>query len=359
MSNALRITEVDENGHLSGRSFELCDVEFAPLGYSELKDAKLAQPITIPLEGSGTMNVVQGIEGAFAAQRGRFRTSLESHFTSRAIGLVRDGWLPSALAVANDTIVLPDRCVVAQFNARLLNGVPQADADKDFIDLFADTAVRINPLLFVLEGDARRNPTAQELRTHLSEAARKIRSALPKSILVAADDAGLKGALGLIEDEASSMVRKEDFLLRISSSLVSPVAKRSIPARWDEVMAAAKDCNLPPLSLVVLAALSTIMTPNGKSPARRLLKFDRSYTRKDAYNALADLRSLQILMYVFALFPNQRVMLCTADRDLALFWVGLHASNFSFSDGRLSVDFKPDELLPNMTDELWQSLVDR
>jgi len=83
--------------------------------------------------------------------------------------------------------------------------------------------------------------------------------------------------------------------------------------------------------------------PNGSSPAKRLLKFDRGYTREDAYNALADLRALEILMSLFAIYPDQRLMLCTADKDLALFWVGLGASNFAMSDGRMFFDVTPAE----------------
>lgn len=88
-----------------------------------------------------------------------------------------------------------------------------------------------------------------------------------------------------------------------------------------------------------------------------MLKFDNQYTRADAYNASADLRSLEILMYIFALFPDQRVMLCTADKSMALFWVGLQASNFAFHKGRMTFDVTPDDLLPGITRKQWEELI--
>lgn len=67
-----------------------------------------------------------------------------------------------------------------------------------------------------------------------------------------------------------------------------------------------------------------------------------------AYNALADLRSLEVLMHLFALFPNERLLLCTGDKDLALFWAGIRASDFNWR-GYLEVKFSPVEaLLPDV-----------
>ena len=351
----LRIKEHDSEDGKPGRILELSDVEFTPLGFSDLKDAKLSKPMTIPLQGHGTIVVKIGDE--LPAQSGHFHTYLESHFTSKAIGLVRGGWLPSALAVTNETIVLPDRCIVAQLKARMQNGIVRDNLEKDFIDLFADSPVRINPMLFVLEGDARTNPTSNQALAQLNEAAAKLRAALPKAILVAADRNGLEGVLGLIEESNRGMTRKEDFLLRLAPSLMSPVGKRRLPSLWDEIVVAAKDYELPTSSLIVLAAMSSMLMPNGSSPAKGILKLHSGYTRADAYNALADLRALEILMCLFAIFPNQKLMLCTADKDLALFWAGLDASNFTIRERVVSANLTKANLFPGITDAQWHSLL--
>lgn len=153
------------------------------------------------------------------------------------------------------------------------------------------------------------------------------------------------------------MARKHDFLMRLNPKLKSPIGRKHAEARWDDVLATADACEVPRTSLVVIAALSTVATPGGKSPAKRLLKFDGQYTEADTYNALADLRSLELLMYIFALFPNEHVMLCTADKNMALFWAGLRASNFAFNLGRMSFDVAPGDLLPGVSEKRWKETI--
>ncbi len=73
--------------------------------------------------------------------------------------------------------------------------------------------------------------------------------------------------------------------------------------------------------------------------------------------SLADLRSLEVLMHIFAIWPDQRVMLCTADKDMALFWTGLRASNFMYQAGRMSFDVDPAALLPGISSQQWAAFV--
>lgn len=79
---------------------------------------------------------------------------------------------------------------------------------------------------------------------------------------------------------------------------------------------------------------------------------DQPYTAEVAYNALADLRALEVLMSLFALFPGQRIMLCTGDKDLALLWSGIRASDFAWADGHVSFKLSPvEDLLPGVSPE--------
>lgn len=352
----LRVVESVQEDSSPGREITFSDVSFDPLGYAELQNAILHGPLLIPLRGQGKV-VSSNIEGLEIGQIGRFKTTLESRFRSKSIGLVRGGWLPSAMALEDNSVVLPDRCVVAELNSRLKNGIPKPEAGNDFIDLFADSTIRINPLLFVLEGDAGQNPRPETVERHLREAVSKLRSALPKAILVAAEANGIKGVLGLIQDTQPGMARNHDFLMQLNPKLKSPIGRKHAETTWDDVLAAADACGVPRTSLVVIAALSTVAMPGGKSPAKRLLKFDGQYTEADTYNALADLRSLELLMYILALFPDEHVMLCTADKDMALFWAGLRASNFAFNLGRMSFDVAPGDLLPGVSEKRWKESI--
>ena len=70
---------------------------------------------------------------------------------------------------------------------------------------------------------------------------------------------------------------------------------------------------------VVLAALSAVAVPNSGSPGKKVLMSGPGYEAGDAYNALADLRSLEILIDLLAVFPEERPAIFTKDRNLALF----------------------------------------
>jgi len=162
-----------------------------------------------------------------------------------------------------------------------------------------------------------------------------------------AGSGGLVGALGLIEELRSGMEKKQQFLMRVAPSLAAPVSKKNMPARRDEVVAMADSCGVPRGSLVVLAALSAVFVANGASPAKTLVNFKPGYHEEDAYNGLADLRSLEMLIHIFGLFPNMPAMLCTADRDLALFWTGIRASDFGRNGAAARCKLAPiEELLP-------------
>lgn len=140
------------------------------------------------------------------------------------------------------------------------------------------------------------------------------------------------------------MARKQKFLMRLAPKLHSNVGARRLPAVWDNVLAVADECGVPRRSMVVLTALSTAAIQNGKSTPRKLLKLtEPNYSTELAYNALADLRSLEVLMHLFALFPSERVLLCTGDKDLAVFRAGIRASNFAWQGGDFHCMFCPVE----------------
>lgn len=140
--------------------------------------------------------------------------------------------------------------------------------------------------------------------------------------------------------------------MRMVPRLQAPTSESKKAQLWDETLAVAQECGVDTRSLVVLAVLSSISVPLDKSPAKRLLKPSLDYSAEDAYNALADLRSLEMLIYLFALFPDQQIMLCTGDKNLALLWAGIRASKFSWSGKGATFTISPVEaFLPGVSPE--------
>ena len=357
----LKYVEVDERtGTPTGRSASFLGAEIQPLQYSDLVDQKLGNKVVVPLNWRSARVVESTIPEIAADTAASGESTLESIYSSKTIGLVKGGWLPAGLALEDDMIVLPDRCTVSELEARFREGIKRNNRNNDFLDLFADQRIRINPLLFALEGNLRVNPTPEVVEKQLKEAQTKIKSALPLAELVPDKKGGAQGVIGIIRDTQAGMACKQDFLVRLAPKLRAPVSVSRRSQLWNEVLATAEECDVPKRSLVVVAALSALVVPNGKSPAKGLLKLAApNYSTPEAYNALADLRSLEVLMCLFALFPNERMLLCTGDKGLALFWTGIRPSEFAWRNNHLHFKVSPIEaLLPNLTPEQRSSYFD-
>lgn len=83
-------------------------------------------------------------------------------------------------------------------------------------------------------------------------------------------------------------------------------------------------------SLPVLALLSCVYDASSQPshrliamPRRAVLKPSMSYSAQDAYNALADMLSIELMVVSQALFPEDKPVLYTRDLGLAAFWTAL------------------------------------
>ncbi|HWU73741.1 MAG TPA: hypothetical protein VN137_09640 [Sphingomonas sp.] len=338
------------------RTIAFTDVDIRPRTYEDLASAKLHAGITIPLEMYNGRIVETDVEGIDTSKYAHITATLVSPFTAKAIGLVRGGWLPSALAATRETaVILPDRNIITEIAGRF-DGGKRVGRDPDFLDLFEDDPVRINPMLFAMEGNGRTLPTSEAARAQLEEAVAKLRQALPAATLMIGPGS-IDGLLGVIEDVRPSMARKQTFLRHVAPILAAPVARRDVDRRWQEVLEAANSFGVVRVSLVVLAVLSTIVNP-ARCAAKSLLKFHAAYSDADAYNALSDLQALDLLLYCLACFPEMHTQLCTADRNLALFWVGAGASDIAREGNGIRFTMTPhDAVLPEGYAERWAAEV--
>jgi hypothetical protein len=334
------------------RTIAFTNVDIMPRTYEELASAKLHAGITIPLEMYNGRIVETNVEGIDTNKYAHITATLVSPFTSKAIGLVRGGWLPSALAATRESaVILPDRNIITEIAGRF-DGGKRVGRDPDFLDLFEDDPVRINPMLYAMEGNGRVLPAPEAARAQLEEAVEKLGRALPQATLMVGPGS-IEGLLGLIEDVRPGMARKQAFLRHVAPILAAPVARHQVDRRWQEVLTAAKDFGVTNASLVVLAVLSTLVN-QGRCAAKSLLKFHDTYSEADAYNALSDLQALDLLLYCLAFFPDTHTQLCTADRNLALFWVGAGASDIVRDGNGIHFTLTPHEaILPKVYAERW------
>src|SRR6266436_1459578 len=132
---SFQLREFNGDDGRPGKTVTFTGRNIRPLGYSELAEAKLHEKITIPLELPSSQLVDTNIIGLDKEQPYTVNMILESRFTSRAIGLVKGGWLPPALAASClDTTILLDRNTVSEIIARF-DGGKVVRAEPDFLDL--------------------------------------------------------------------------------------------------------------------------------------------------------------------------------------------------------------------------------
>lgn len=345
-SSVLVFEEHDDLGNPTGRKTTFEGAELLPLGFSELDGLKLDGPISIPLNWSAARIVQTDHSQLSTNELVNLRAPLESHFSSKAIGLVRGGWLPSGLALREDMVVMPDRCTISALASRFRDGAKTREGD-DFLDFFQGKSVKIHPGLFAMEGNERRPPSPQQVWDQWAEAKQKIQRALPNAQIT--QSKAVLGLIGMLGEMRDAHARKVKFLRLVVPDLRSPVSAGRRAEVWQRVLETADTCGLPRNSLVVLAALSIVCVKNGAGPAKRLIKPSANYSDADAYNALADLRALEVLINLYAAFPQEQIMLCTGDKNLSLLWAGIRATEFRMNKGGITYTLSPVEaLLPNV-----------
>lgn len=74
-------------------------------------------------------------------------------------------------------------------------------------------------------------------------------------------------------------------------------------------------------------------------------------------NGLCDLRALSLLIILLALYPQEYTQLCTADKNLALYWVGLQIHQIQNANGQVNYIAAPRaELMPEIYARKWAQL---
>ena len=199
--HVFRYEEIDEaTGAQTGRGASFAGAEIQPLQYADLVRQKLNKLIKIPVRLQSARIIRSSMPGLDVDNFATGTISVESYYSSKTIGLVNGGWLPSGLALRGGTIMLPDRCTVSELFSRFRDGKTRDGVDPDFLDLFTKYPMRINPLLYALEGNLRASPTAEVVIQQIEEACAKIRVALPNAELMPSGADALNGVMGIIKD---------------------------------------------------------------------------------------------------------------------------------------------------------------
>ena len=165
------------------------------------------------------------------------------------------------------------------------------------------------------------------------------------------------GTLGLLGDTATAFAARQRFLVKAAPLIAAPIRHVQLKEAWHKLMALSERYAVPKGSLLMCALISATAAHPGKNPALALLKPRREYTDKHAFNALADLRALDMLIAASTDFPERRVALLTEDRALAQYWVGLQTHSHRRDGPNIRYAINPHRALFSRLSEAEQSEV--
>jgi hypothetical protein len=240
-------------------------------------------------------------------------------------GLVDGGWLP--LPFAHKRVALLDRNVIIALEKENASGETSLARLTELLGLDTET---LSPMLFALEGADRRPPTEFQMRVELNRAAITLRNFFPDAKIEHSTPRKRKALLRMVLDHADFRSRATRLLVQAAPIVVDRVKAENRQELENEVIRIARAEGVRIESLIVLALLSCIYdsrdalsTHRAATPGRAVLKPNKKYAEEDAYNALADMFFLELLLNSFEMFPDAKPVLYTRDVGLAALWAAI------------------------------------
>ena len=329
----------------TGEILDILPKAFRPLSFGDLESSVGTQDKTYPMKIEA--NSIEGLpDGKQPSGPGLVSIPITFRQPISIFGLVEGGWLP--IPFVQPAKLLVDRNVVASL-AQIRRGVTRSDLGHTdwWFEFFKEFSIEINPALYAFEGNNRRPTTFDEFCRAFEEASTEVAAQLPGATLTKYEGLHYEAAYALISDFADRHRRETEFLIKIAPRVAERVSDSRLLKIQSETLSSARELKLKFSSLAVLAVLACLYERrdgSGLLAARGILKPRSRYTAQDAYNALSDLRALELFVSGLGL-ERAPFALCTCDKSIAAFWCGLTAHTYDWKDEKLTFTVSLSETL--------------
>jgi hypothetical protein len=241
----------------------------------------------------------------------------------RPFALVRGGWLPMPFVIPPQFFV--DRNVVSKLKSLTSSNPRPSEADfSSWMQTLLQGRPLFNPLPYAWESANRRRPTFSEFEQELVKARQEILHAFPNATVSSFEAKSTAAAYHQLIEFVEREQRQTQFLLNVAPNLVDTVADSKIEQTKQRIFAAALAHGVPRRGILMFAVMSTLFESNREmSIGRSLLKPKPNYNVADAYNAISDLRAIELLVGSHAMAPTHPPALATDDIALVKFWCAL------------------------------------
>jgi len=335
----------------SGDSIEFVPKLVHPLGVAELRALHQDGQTAVELQLEADDPTVNG-----ELQVGRARVKAKVSFNEPPIvfALVRGGWLPFPFAMPPRFLV--DRNVVISLRKlRLGQTLSRGQALEWWTKFFEQGSALFNPLPYAFESGHRRKPTMAEFVAAYGEGVAELRENLPKCEIVRFQDAHYRAAYAQFEAFDRRNERESEFLLRTSALVAERVPRQQERKVLHSIMNAADHLGVvraAPVTLAVLSCLFEDVHGNLPSIGRQIIKPKRAYTATDSFNAISDLRHIELAAAGQVYFGEDAFALCTCDRAIALLWCALSLRGESPTGGAIEFTFDlTTDLFPRLAEK--------
>lgn len=203
--------------------------------------------------------------------------------------------------------------------------------------------VRFNPAMAALEGRTTQVPAGKDIMNEIQEVASLLNTHFPHIAVQLPPEDATDALNELLHEFARNIPRETDLLVEVGPLLADRVPSKYIGRVRGEILYLAQKHLVPTTELLVIAMLSCLYesaSGSPPSPARGVLKPSAQVTPEDAYNALADLRALQLLAFMIQWTAGEAAIL-TGDRALAGFWDLLGIGKVDWSTRMATAHPKP------------------
>lgn len=345
MSVNTMITARDSNGDFCLYGTEFGDLtihsyEIVPNNYAELCAMMESNTVTIKIQNASAFGV---------GEKFQIKADISLDDKHDTYVLTDGGWYPLMLLPKN-TLVLADKNVIGRMQYRYFLGKKKKNIAEDYFDsVFLSTSdMEFDVTLFALEGNQKQPPTPQMIDEQRRIAEDIMRQALPH-INVAIFPGGSNYCHKLSEKLRPQLLKRVSFLQEIAPSINRGITSSVRPELAEKVFETAKKHELKANDIAVILVFLRITMEGKKTAATEVIKENQNYSVEEAYNAAADLMSLEILLnYIHSHVRKNKgmqVAYITKDKGLAKIGALILNQTLRHSDGNtktLNVSFPFD-----------------
>ncbi|GAB6147292.1 hypothetical protein [Desulfocicer niacini] len=329
--NSILLKYVGENGDEA----EIIPSFFEPLGFEEMfSDDKLYEVIAKVKSGNGKIN------DKIIDQDSTCSFSIHFHSDISIYVLVPDGWLP--ITFLNKNFLVPDRNFLSSIiQIRANNLKSNTKSTKWWLDFHKKSDIVINPILYAFEGNKRRKPTYDEFRESFNKAVNELTEYFPNAKIISSKtEEFYKASYSILDEMTVSQEDDINFLIKAAPLVASPYSDKQLNEAQDTIDKIAMEHNCLGGSFLYFLVISCLYEMNDNSiykAARKVLKPKVNYSKEDAYNTISDINALILFVQSLSIFKSP-FPICTCDKALAAFWVGLNPIKLNRANKKIEVE---------------------